>query len=174
MSGGTVPTMDIVDGLATRWLAQAQAIAFEYLALSQGEAGFPVPQHIAALPVPLRTVLDSLKRSHATPGALLLAVSGEAVSGTVALQRSWLTVGTDAVVQRLYVRQAFRRRGGARALMATVAAIAGGEGFHRLILNVMTSRTGALAFYETLSYTPLTKPVDWPYGGIWLGHDVNS
>ena len=166
--------MDIVDGLTTAWLAQTRAITFEYLALTQGEAGLPVPQDIADLPEPLRDVLDSLAQRHARPGALLLAVSGDAVCGTVAMQRSWLTVDTDAVVQRLYVPQAFRRGGVGRALMLAVHAIAAREGFDRLILNVMTSRTGALAFYETLGYSPLAETVDWPYGGYWLGRDADS
>jgi ribosomal protein S18 acetylase RimI-like enzyme len=169
-----VRCVEVVDGLASRWLASARTIAFEYLALTQGEAGLPVPQDISALPVPLQAVLDSLSERHAPPGALLLALSGDTVCATVALQHSWLTVDTDAVVQRLYVREAFRRRGIARELMAAVHAIAVREGFHRLVLNVMTSRTAALAFYESLGYAPLTEPIDWPYGGIWLGRDVNS
>jgi ribosomal protein S18 acetylase RimI-like enzyme len=169
-----MPSVDIVSGLTTRWLAQARAITFEYMARTQAEAGLPVPQEIPALPEPLRSVLDSLAERHAPPGALLLALQGDTVCGTLALQRSWLTVGTDAVVQRLYVRDAFRRRGIARELMAAGHAIAVGAGFQRLVCNVMTSRTGALRFYETLGYAPLTEPIDWPYGGIWLGRSVNS
>jgi Acetyltransferases len=169
-----MPGIDIVDALATGQLDQARDIAFEYLALTQGEAGLPVPQDIAALPEPLRVALDSLEQRHVPPGALLLALSGDAVCGTVALQRSWLTRTTDAVVQRLYVREPYRRCGIARELMATVHAIAAREGFQRLVLNVMESRTGALAFYRTLGYTPLSEPVDWPYGGHWLVRAVNS
>ncbi|MCL6489484.1 MAG: GNAT family N-acetyltransferase, partial [Alicyclobacillus mali] len=54
---------------------------------------------------------------------------------------------TDAVVQRLYVREAFRRRGIAHQLMAAVVAIAAREGFLRLVLTAMTSRAGARACY---------------------------
>ena len=169
-----MPDVDIVDALATGRLDQARGITFEYLALTQGEAGLPVPQDISALPALLRDVLDSLAQRHAPPGALLLALSGDAVCGTVALQRSWLTRSTDAVVQRLYVREAFRRRGVARQLMSAVDAIAAREGFQRLVLNVMTSRAGARAFYAALGYTALAEPVDWPYGGLWLVRDINS
>jgi ribosomal protein S18 acetylase RimI-like enzyme len=101
-------------------------------------------------------------------------VDGDTVCGTVALQGSWLTEGTDAVVQRLYVRTAFRRRGVAQELMAAGHALAVREGFQRLVLNVMANRTGALAFYETLGYAPVAEPVGWRYGGIWLGRRVNS
>jgi ribosomal protein S18 acetylase RimI-like enzyme len=92
----------------------------------------------------------------------------------VALQRSWLPAATDAVVQRLYVREAQRRQGIARRLMTAVHAIAAREGFQRLILNVMANRTGALACYETLGYKRLTETLDWPYGGAWLGRTINS
>ncbi|MBX6751577.1 MAG: hypothetical protein IRY85_18285 [Micromonosporaceae bacterium] len=58
--------------------------------------------------------------------------------------------------------------------MAAVHTIAAREGFQRLARNVMTSRTGALAFSRALGYTALPETVDWPYGGHWLAHDVNS
>jgi GNAT superfamily N-acetyltransferase len=166
--------VDIMDALATGRLAQARTIAFEYLASTQGEAGLPVPQAIRDLPEPLRAVLESLNERHQPPGALLLAMRDETVCGTVALQRSWLSTPTDAVVQRLYVREAYRRQGIAGQLMMAVHEIAAREGFQRLILNVMTSRTGALACYETLGYTRLTETLDWPYGGVWLGRSINS
>lgn len=167
-------SIDILNGLSTQWLDAAQAITFEYLARTQGEAGLPVPQDIPALPAPLRAVLDSLAQRHAPPGALLLARHRQAVCGTVAVRQSDLTADTDALVQRLYVRDAFRRHGVGRQLMAAVHAIAAREGFQRLVLNVMSSRTGALAFYATLGYRPLHGPVDWPYGGIWLARAVDS
>lgn len=167
-----MPDVAIVDALSTGRLAVARDITFEYLALTQGEARLPVPQDIHALPEPLRSMTDSLAELHAPPGALLLALDGDTVCGTVALQRSSLTTATDAVVQRLYVRAAFRRRGIARQLMATVQAIAAAEGFDRLVLNVMATRRGALTFYETLGFTPIAEPVDWPYGGIWLARDI--
>jgi len=167
-------SVGVVDALATGRLAPARDITFEYVALTQGEAGFAVPQDIAALPEPLRAVLDSLAERHRPPGTLLLAPLDDIVGGTVAMQRSWLTTGTDAVVQRLYVREVFRRRGIARTLMATVHGIAAREGFRRLLLNVMSSRTAALACYDVLGYVPLTESLDWPYGGVWLCRDINS
>jgi GNAT superfamily N-acetyltransferase len=169
-----VVSVDVMDALTTGRLAQARAITFEYVASTQGEAGLPVPQAIRDLPQPLRTVLESLDERHQSPGALLLALQGETVCGTVALQRSWLSAATDAVVQRLYVREAYRRQGIAGRLMAAVHEIAAREGFQRLILNVMASRAGALACYETLGYTRLTETLDWPYGGVWLGRRINS
>jgi ribosomal protein S18 acetylase RimI-like enzyme len=168
-----MPHLDIVDALLADRIATAQAITFEYLALTQGEAGLPVPQDIAALPGPLRAVLDTLAERHAPPGALLLAQEEEAVCGTVALCRSRLTVETDAVVQRLYVRADHRHRGIARELMAHVHAVALREGFDRTVLSVMTSRTPALALYRSLGYLPMSTPAGWPYGGVWLQRGVS-
>ena len=100
------------------------------------------------------------------------AVDGDEVCGTVAMRRSTLTRPTDALVQRLYVRPVHRRRGIAAQLMTAVQAQAAAAAFGRVVLNVMTAREGARAFYERLGYAPLTDPVDWPYGGIWLCYTV--
>jgi ribosomal protein S18 acetylase RimI-like enzyme len=164
----------IVDALTTGRLAEARASAFEYMALTQLEAGLPVPTDASALPPALQDVLESLAAQHKQPGVLLLALHEGAVCGTVAMRPSRLTSATDAVVQRLYVREPCRRRGIARALMAEVHTIAAREGFHRLVLNVMSTREGALALYRQLGYEELTDDVDWPYGGIWLGREINS
>ncbi len=167
-------TVQIVDALTNGRLVAARAVTFEYMALTQGEAGLPVPQDVEALPAPLRETLESLATHHKPPGALLLALHDGVVCGTVAMRRSRLTLPTDAVVQRLYVYDAFRRRGIARRLMAAVHTVAAREGFHRLVLNVMSTREGALALYRGLGYQELTDEVDWPYGGVWLSREVNS
>jgi ribosomal protein S18 acetylase RimI-like enzyme len=162
----------IVDALATGRVQAARDVAFEYVAMTQGETGSLVPQDIYDLPEPLRSTLDDLAVLHSPPGIVLLALEGEQVCGTVALRRSWLTRPTDAVVQRLYVPPGFRRRGIARDLMETLHMHAVAAGFHRLVLNVMASRTGAIAFYRGLGYDVLSKPVEWPYGGLWLARDL--
>ena len=167
----------VVDALATDRLAAARAITVEYVVLTQAEAGLPVPQDIRALPAPLRAIVDGLADNHRRPGALLLALDGEQVCGTVAMRRSTLTGGGrhhDGLVQRLYVREAFRRRGIAGELMAAVHGIAAHEGFHRLVLNVMATRVAAQALYAELGYRPLDEAVQWPYGGIWLCREVTS
>jgi len=169
-----MPPVHIVDALATGRVDAAREVTFEYLALTQGEAGLPLPQDISGLPAPLRGVLDMLEQRHAAPGALLLALNEDTVCGTVALARSSLTHTTDAVVQRLYVRAAYRHHGIARELMAAVHAIALREGFDRTVLNVMSSRAGARALYESLGYRPMTEPVDWPYGGLWLQRRLSA
>jgi hypothetical protein len=54
----------IVDALATGPMRDARTIAFEYLAATQGEAGFPIPQRIADLPPTLQAVMASLEQRH--------------------------------------------------------------------------------------------------------------
>jgi GNAT superfamily N-acetyltransferase len=166
----------VVDALETGRLGTAHDLTFEYLAMTEGEAGRPVPQDIQALPAPLRTVLHTLASSHEPPGALLLALAGDddrdTAMGTVAMRRSALTRPTDAVVQRLYVRPQYRRGGIATALMAATHGIARARGFHRLTLNVMATRTGAVTLYESLGYEPMDEPEGWPWGGVWLYRDT--
>jgi ribosomal protein S18 acetylase RimI-like enzyme len=173
----------IVDALATGRLQAARDITVEYLALTQGEAGFVVPQAISELPEPLRRIVDTLEDRHRTPGVLLLALCGDAepnddesevVCGTVALAPSALTQAGDGVVQRLYVRESFRRKAIASRLMEGAHAASQAAGFRRAVLNVMTSRVGAQAFYRGMGYRPLDEDVDWPYGGVWLCRDLQS
>src|SRR5688572_12611936 len=109
--GTVMPLIAIVDAIATGRLRLARELSFEYVALTQGEAGFPVPQDFEALPTQLRDLLESLRERHASPGALLLAMADDQVCGTVAMRRSHATRPTDALVERLYVRDSARRRG---------------------------------------------------------------
>jgi GNAT superfamily N-acetyltransferase len=163
-----MPLIAIVDAIATGRLRLARELSFEYVAMTQGEAGFPVPQDFEALPTQLRDLLASLRERHAPPGALLLAMADDQVCGTVAMRRSHVTRPTDALVERLYVRDSARRRGIARALMATVEGIAARAGFSRTVLSVMPSRAGAIAFYQANGYAPLTEDVNWPWPAVWL------
>lgn len=168
----------VVDALPTGRLEAALDITFEYLRATQHEAGRLVPQHIHDLPAPLRAALDTLEHSHRSPGGVLLAINGEQdaeqLVGTVAMRPHPSTRPTDAVVQRLYVRPEHRRAGIARLLMAHVQAIAVRHGFDRLVLNVMTGRTGALALYESLGYLPMPEPEGWTWGGRWLCRETQQ
>ncbi len=167
-------TPRIVDALASDWIEEARAIVFEYLALTQGEAGLPMPQGIADLPPSLQTIHASLAHIHATPGTLLLAIEADGVRGCVGLSRSNLTLPTDAMVQRLYVRAPHRRRGVARMLMSAVREHAQRHAFERLVLNVMPSRGGAIEFYQRLGYRPIPEVGQWPYPAVWLAYDLRA
>jgi ribosomal protein S18 acetylase RimI-like enzyme len=144
----------IVDALASGRVEMAKAIVFEYLALTQGEAGFPVPQGIGDLPPQLRAVCESIAEHYREPGALLLALLDEHVCGCVGIVASDITKPTDALVQRLYVRAPYRRLGLARRLMQAAQTHAAQNGFQRVVLNVLPARRAAIALYETLHYQP--------------------
>lgn len=164
----------IVHALATGRAEQALAIIFEYLALTQGEAGFPVPQGIGDLPPALRAVYESLEERYREPGALLVAMVDDRVCGCVAIVGSDVTERTDALVQRLYVRAPFRRQGLARQLMQAVHTHAAQRGFERVVLNVMPTRLGAIACYRALGYQPMPPVAAWPYPAVWLAFDLQS
>jgi GNAT superfamily N-acetyltransferase len=166
-------TATIIDALATGRIEAARDIIFEYLACTEGEAGSSVPRGIADLPPPLQAVLTSLAQRHDGPGALLLAMDGDEVVGCVGLSRSDITAPADGLVQRLYVRASHRRHGLARALMNAVHDHARRNGFDRLVLNVMPSRTGAIAFYHRLGYRPMPDVHRWPYPAVWLAFELS-
>jgi hypothetical protein len=60
--------VQIVDALATGRLQEARDITVEYVSLTQGEAGLPVPQGIAELSAALRAVVDTLEDRYRPPG----------------------------------------------------------------------------------------------------------
>jgi GNAT superfamily N-acetyltransferase len=134
-----MPPVHVVHALATGRMDAAREVTFEYLALTQARLGCWC--HKTSQACPRRCAVSSTCSS----------------SGTVALARSSLTRATDAVLQRLYVRAAHRRRGIARELVAAVHAIALREGFDRTVLNVMSSRAGARALDKSLGYRTMTE-----------------
>lgn len=166
----------IVDATIANRLDEAAAIVFEYLALTEAEVGRTVPRTPDELPPTLRAVWSSLAEHYARPGALFLAVQGNAAIGCVGVAPVPLAdSGTDfstVEVTRLYVRVPYRRRGVAAALMHAVHEHARAHGFTRSVLTVMPSRTGAIASYERLGYT--TVPAAYPiaYDMVWLAKSL--
>jgi ribosomal protein S18 acetylase RimI-like enzyme len=140
---------------------KAVDILFEYMATTQGENGLPVPDSIADLPTPLRRELEQPERSYAHPGELIVACVGDDVVGCVGLRPMAAMPGV-VEVKRLYVRPAYRRSGIARALMTSAHERAALAGFTRVVLDVMPSRTEAIAFYRRLGYTDTAPYTDWP------------
>lgn len=139
-------------------LAQSRALVFEYLALTQGERGRPVPANPDELPELLRTDLDELPARYAGPGALFLAFEGDQAYGCVGLRPrpepgpNEARAEPEAEVSRLYVRPAHRGAGVARALMTTLLDHARAAGFTRVVLGVMTTRVPVIAFYRRLGF----------------------
>lgn len=163
----------IVDAMAAGRDADAAAIVFEYVAMTRGEVGRPVPRDVDELPDGLAAECRALPSYYAPPGAILLAVGRVATDEAV-----WGCVGlvpfdaTTVKVQRLYVRPAQRRRGLAGALMRAAHDHARPHGFSRVVLGVMPTRGGAIACYTSLGYVPIAPPHPDPYNLLWFGYEL--
>lgn len=68
-------------------------------------------------------------------------------------------------LEDLFVREAFRRRGLARALLAALAAECLERGYSRLSWMVLTWNTDAIALYDQVGGEPLTE---------WTGYRVSG
>ena len=99
-----------------------------------------------------------------------LAFASEEPVGCIVL-RGLSSPPASGEVKRLYVRPTHRGTGIARALMTTAHGHAAGAGFERLVLDVMPSRTLAIAFYRRLGYTDIAPYTDWPM--VYLGRPVD-
>jgi ribosomal-protein-alanine N-acetyltransferase len=62
-----------------------------------------------------------------------------------------------AELQRIAVGPAYRRRGHARALLASVVALAREEGAERLLLEVRENNEPALSFYAGAGFTEIDR-----------------
>lgn len=154
--------------------ADAGELVFEYMAATMAEtSGRAAPAAPRELPWPLRNECADLAAVYRSPGALLVAyAAGGQPAGVVGLAYRG---ARTAEVKRLYVRPAHRGAGVARALMAHAHAHAARHGITALILDVMTSRTRAIALYRHLGYTDAEPfPGAAPMPMVYLRRAVGS
>ncbi|HWC78807.1 MAG TPA: GNAT family N-acetyltransferase [Pseudonocardiaceae bacterium] len=141
----------------TEYWADAAALVFEYLALTQAETGRPRPSGIDELPQVLRHECRHLHHVYRSPGALLLAYQGGQPVGCVGIA----AVSPDsAEIKRLYVRETHRGHRIARSLMDHAHRHAARHRFTQTVLDVLPARTTAIGFYRRLGYTDAP-----PYAG---------
>ncbi|CAB3411607.1 unnamed protein product [Caenorhabditis bovis] len=70
-------------------------------------------------------------------------------------------VGQYIHMEDLYVRPIYRRQGIARKLWKTLAVLAKNNGNQRIEWAVLDWNKGAIALYDTVNYTNLTKNQGW-------------
>jgi ribosomal protein S18 acetylase RimI-like enzyme len=100
--------------------------------------------------VPLVPDLQDFAGRYLRGGAYLVAEVDHAVAGAVGI-----TPGRDGgcEMNRLWIRQAFRRAGLARRLCEASLETARNLGFVRMALDVVPERTAAIALYRSLGFT---------------------
>lgn len=125
-------------------------------------------EYPASIPVPLETDfeqwLTALPGPYAAPrGALLVARANGESAGCVALRP---LDDESAEIKRLYVREAFRGVGVARALVSELIALARGAGYTRLRLDTHSTMTPAQNLYRSFGFAEIPAYWDHPVDGV--------
>ena len=107
--------------------------------------------------------LASLPGNYARPaGRLLLAASGSAVLGVVALRPMH---SADCEMKRLYVRSAGRGAGLGRLLTQTLIKEARLAGYGRLLLDTLPTMAEAQALYRSMGFVEIPPYCHNPISG---------
>jgi GNAT superfamily N-acetyltransferase len=103
--------------------------------------------------------LEEVERAYAAGNAAFLARSDRTYSGCVAVT---MLDPQTAILQRLYVRPAYRGRGAARALAMAAIGFARDSGCNRIVLDTEAERlSAAYALYRSIGF----RECD-PYGAV--------
>lgn len=112
--------VSVVDALTEHRMHDAERLVFEYIAMTEGENGRPVPRRVDDLPSVLSAECRALAAAYRAPGAMLLACVADLPVGCVGLKHlpslGWLEL------KRRYVRAPARGVGSGRALMLAAHA----------------------------------------------------
>ena len=149
----------------------ARQLFREYLEATIEETGLPNPRESPGVLQWMQADIDALPGPYVAPeGALLVArVRGEA-AGSVGLAR---LDQTTAEIRRLWVRPPFRRAGVARALTIECVERAAQLGYEQVVLDVVPSRTGAIALYQSLGFTEIEPYDEYPFPMVFLGRPAS-
>ncbi len=95
-------------------------------------------------------------------GALILAIRGEQLAGSVAMRK--LDAET-CEMKRLYVRADFRGLGVGRELAVAIIDAAGDRGYRRMRLDTLPGMEGAQRLYRTLGFREIAAYYESPVSG---------
>lgn len=117
--------------------------------------------------------LNTLESMYAIPdGALFLSFSAQKAIACVAYRRH------DQVtceMKRLYVRQAYRRHGIARQLVAQALHMATDAGYQRMVLDTLPDMHAAQALYQSLGFSPVVRQQsDGVHGLVYYDYDLSA
>ena len=103
-------------------------------------------------------------------GRLLIARFDGALAGCIALRR---LDERRCEMKRLYVRDSFRGRGIARALVSTLLSEASAQGYSLMLLDTLPALSSALSLYGSMGFVPVDKYNDSPLDyTIYLGREL--
>ena len=119
--------------------------------------------------LPLIPELHDFPARYLSGGAFLIAEEPEGVAGCVGVTPM---DGGTCEMNRLWVREAFRRRGLARALSVASMDAARELGFTRMILDVLSERAVAIALYRSLGFADTAPKHDYPFDMVFLARDL--
>jgi len=110
-------------------------------------------EHLTFAEGPARAALRQILESHAH-GSVALIHSGEELAGYLVLTFGFSLEfhGRDALVDELYVRQAFRGRGAGTLSLAFVEELCRTEGVHALHLEVDRANEAGQRLYHRAGY----------------------
>jgi putative acetyltransferase len=146
-------------------IALGTELVREYVVATAEETG-----HDVELILPLIPELHDFPARYLTSGgAFLVAEEREGAAGAVGVTP---LDATTCQMNRLWVRAPFRRRGLARALSEASMDAARELGFARMVLDVVPARTGAIALYEGLGFTPTAPIHEYPFPMAFLARDL--
>ena len=133
-----------------------QALEHEYAAIGQLTADAYAPVLTFGAADPYRaTLMDAASR--ATKSELWAAIDHEGILGTVTVCRpggpyAEIATPSELEVRMLAVSPGRQGQGIGSSLMAAVHETAATENFESVVLSVISSNTGAAAFYQRLGY----------------------
>ncbi len=119
--------------------------------------------------LPLIPELHDFAGHYLQMGAFLVAEADGTLAGGVGV-----TPGADGECEmnRLWTRPGFRRGGLGRSLGQACLDTARDLGFRRMTLDVVPSRTIAIALYRSLGFVDAPSRHDFPFEMVPLGRDL--
>ena len=138
--------MDLRLAVDARSWADAAQLLFAYQRETAVEVGAAEPQHPEEVWLPVRRETIDPASVHST---YLLAYDQCRPIGGVALVTH---DASSVMLKRCFVQPSHRRRGVATALVDGARQLAAGRGASRLVLDVLATRTGAIAAWRQMGF----------------------